>query len=121
MESIITVEGKQVAVTTCCGDTQVMIDFAIVDTLQAYIDSERNGVNPWDEMASWKNPIAALKNIGAEALKIGRKAHDKGLRVFFCGSNEKRCRVYEALLRKHGIKCVMSLDEDGDMALEIVF
>lgn len=122
MESLnITIEGKNVLVDTCEGDTQVMIDFCLSDELAVFMANDRQGANPWESMVEWEKPVSALIAIGNAAIELGRFHSENGKRVFFQGCDSKRQRVYKAMLRKRGIKCELSIDEDGDKALEVFF
>ena len=122
MDSLtITVENRYVIIDTCEGDTQVMIDFCILECLNQFMSNNRKGENPWEQMISWDKPVAALKKIGESALILGKYHSDQGKRVFFQGCDKKRQKVYALMLKKHGIKRCVTNDEDGDSALEIFF
>jgi rhodanese-related sulfurtransferase len=73
----------------------------------------------FEALVSFKNPMAALKEIGEIIVNQCRNA-DKP--VFFVGSTEKRTKVYASMLKRAGINFVYELEPDTDnMGLRLIF
>lgn len=97
--SIITVQGVEISVNVyddaLSGATA---EFAETSALAEYAEADGPCVSPWIRLVGFAHPAAALKQIGAEVMRLAA-----GRRVEFEGANCKRLSVYRRLLDRAGI------------------
>ena len=75
-------------------------EFALARHLAEYEAAEGPIDAPWVRLAGFQRPIDALKKVFCAALTAARAA---GAPMIVDGSDEKRRRVYEAMLRRAGV------------------
>lgn len=112
--STITVQGVDIAVNVyddALGG--VTAEFAECSALAEYAQADGPCLSPWVRLVGFPRPAAALRQIGAEILRIAA-----GRKVEFEGATEKRLSVYKRMLDRAGI-CYEVIERRGDAVLVV--
>lgn len=103
-ETIILVEGRKVVIQATFSEGFWWADFALAESLAAFVSCDREGESPWFEMANWSAPRAAL----AAIWKTLRTLTDSEP-LAFEASDDARASVYLRLLKRCGVLAVAQI------------
>lgn len=115
VEKIIRVEGVSVSVTASINGDRIDVGFALTERRDAWLAGLVE--DPFSELVGWENPMLALRVIGKAALSVAREMFAENANATvatFSGCCTRRCRVYERLLERAGIRTSRYTFDDGD-------
>ena len=89
-------------------------DFCLKESLVRFVENDRTGESPWEELAGFRRPQEALRRIGSEVIALAG-----GLPCWLEGADDRRQRVYAKMLARAGVLFVVAVDEFGDVGIRI--